>query len=287
MQTEQMMKDLPIAFRRQAEWGGVKLAHYRFKEGELPEHTQPEHLVTVAMAGGCDGEIRTASGLHAQNQNRGSVCVVPSGLPYSARVSDASEHLAMFVSPDHLNRIAYESNLPVHGQVVERCAAGDPVISQVAMALLAEMDGQGIGGRLYAESLTNVLAIHMLRHYTATDGAAAMRSTGGLTGKKLKRVTDFIADNYERDLSLAELAGVAGISTFHFAREFKRATGTSPHQHLINYRVERAKTMLADEDLPLVEIGFRSGFSHQSHFTRLFRRLTGTTPLSYRLMLQT
>lgn len=96
----------------------------------------------------------------------------------------------------------------------------------------------------------------------------------------------FVADNYERDLSLSDMAGEAGMSTFHFAREFKRATGTTPHQHLIKFRVEHAKALLAEGKMPLAEVGLQSGFSHQSHFTRLFRKLTGTTPQSYRLMVQ-
>ena len=111
--------------------------------------------------------------------------------------------------------------------------------------------------------------------------------TGGLSARKLRQVTDFIAENYNRDVKLVELAQVAGMSSFHFARQFKRTTGTTPHQYLIQYRVERAKSLLARDDLPLIEVGLRSGFSHQSHFTRLFRRLTGTTPHSYRLTLQT
>ena len=96
-----------------------------------------------------------------------------------------------------------------------------------------------------------------------------------------------ISDNYESDLSLAELASVAGMSPFHFAREFKRTTGTTPHQYLIKFRIERAKALLTESEIPIVEVSSRSGFSHQSHFTRLFRRLTGTTPQSYRLMFQT
>jgi AraC family transcriptional regulator len=88
-------------------------------------------------------------------------------------------------------------------------------------------------------------------------------------------------------LKLAELAQVAGMSSFHFAREFKRSTGATPHQFLIKYRIERAKSLLAKDHLPLIEVGLQSGFSHQSHFTRLFRKITGTTPNSYRLSLQT
>jgi AraC family transcriptional regulator len=144
-----------------------------------------------------------------------------------------------------------------------------------------------VGGRLYAESLANLLAVHLLRHYTAAAGdAAVQRFRGGLSGRRLRQVMAFIADNYESDLSLAELAHVGGMSTFHFAREFKRATGTTPHQYLIKFRIERAKALLTESEIPLVEVSSRSGFSHQSHFTRLFRRLTGTTPQSYRFKFQ-
>jgi AraC family transcriptional regulator len=153
------------------------------------------------------------------------------------------------------------------------------------MALLAELEAEGTSGRLYAESLANVLAVHLLRHYTAA-GDHLQRFKGGLSGRRQRRVLSFIEDNYESDLSLAELAGVAEMSTFHFAREFKRATGTTPHQYLIKLRVERAKRLLIESRIPLVEVSSRSGFSHQSHFTRLFRRLTGTTPQTYRLMFQ-
>ena len=124
-------------------------------------------------------------------------------------------------------------------------------------------------------------------HPTIQTFAGPAIFTGGLSARKLRRVTEFISENYSRDLKLAELAQVAGMSSFHFSREFKRSTGTTPHQYLIKFRVERAKALLEKEDLPLIEVGLRSGFSHQSHFTRLFRRITGTTPHSYRLMVQT
>ncbi|HKS26898.1 MAG TPA: AraC family transcriptional regulator [Pyrinomonadaceae bacterium] len=274
-----------VVFKRRAAWEGIRLEHFRFRAGRMPEHSHKEHLVIMPLSESCKGEIRTASGFRVQGSQRGSACVIPSGLPLSASLQGDAEHLAIYLEPQLVLRAASESRSPHNVEVIEKCSLSDPVINNVGLALLAELDSEGLSGRLYAESLANVLAVHLLRHYTAEDGGA-QKFTGGLSGHRLRAVTDFIAENYEQDLSLAELAQVAAMSTFHFAREFKRATGTTPHQYLIKFRVERAKALLAESGMPLVEVGFRSGFSHQSHFSRLFRRLTGTTPLSYRLMFQ-
>lgn len=275
----------PLVLKRDAAWDGIKLAHYRFQAGDLPEHNHKDHLITIALGDGCGGEIRTASGFRARGQTRGSVCVIPSGQSFSATLEKSSEHLAIYLEPALVMRAASESRSRSGFEIVERSSPRDPVISSVGMALYAELQSEGLSGRLYAESLANVLAVHLLRHYAASENSAP-RFSGGLSGRKLAQVTTFIADNYETDLSLADLAHVAGMSTFHFAREFKKTTGTTPHQYLIKHRVERAKTLLSGTGIPLVEVSVRSGFSHQSHFTRLFRRLTGTTPQSYRLLTQ-
>jgi AraC family transcriptional regulator len=275
----------PAFFKRKAVWDGIKLEHFRFRAGELPEHVHQEHLVVTPLSETCNGEISTASGFRVRGYARGSACVIPSGQAMSARLEGEAEHLALYLEPSLVVRAASETTAHANVEVVERCSPSDPIISNIGRALLAELDTGAPGGRLYAESLANLLAVHLLRHYTA-EGHNAQRFAGGLTKQKLRAVMDFIGDNYERDLSLSELANAAGMSTFHFAREFKRATGTTPHQYLIKFRVERAKSLLAESKLSLVEIGFRAGFSHQSHFSRLFRKLTGTTPLSYRLMFQ-
>ncbi len=287
MSAPEMNHGSPVVLKRNAAWDGIKLAHYRFQAGELPEHRHKEHLITIALGEGCNGEIRTASGFHTRGQTRGSICVIPSGQPFAATLEGASEHLAIYLEPSLVWRAASESRTAMgHAvEVVEACSPSDPLISSVGLALLAELESKGLGGRLYAESLANVLAVHLLRHYTSA-GGSAQRFTGGLSGRRLRRVMAFIADNYESDLSLADLARVSEMSAFHFAREFKRTTGTPPHQYLIKFRIERAKALLTESEMPLVEVSSRSGFSHQSHFTRLFRRLTGTTPQSYRLMSQ-
>jgi AraC family transcriptional regulator len=274
----------PVLFKRKASWDGIRLEHYRFRAGELPEHRHAEHLIAISLSGTCNGEISTESGFRTRDQVKGSVCVIPSGQLYRARLNGESEHLAIYVEPSLLSRAAADSRSPASVEVMEKCSPSDPVISNVGMALLAELESQNLAGRLYAESLANLLAVHLLRHYTTAD--LGHQLTGGLSGRRLQLVLEFIGDNYGTDLSIADLAQVAGMSAFHFAREFKRSTGTTPHQYLIKFRIQHAKELLAESKLPLVEVGFRSGFSHQSHFTRLFHRITGTTPQSYRLIFQ-
>jgi AraC family transcriptional regulator len=288
MNLQERHHSTPLVYERQANWDGISLAHYRFRAGDVPEHSHGQHLVLVALTKECRGQIRTHSGFNAHTpQTSGGVCVIPSGQPFAATIEGEAEFLAVYLDPSLVLRAAAgDTSAPLGSvELIEKTSTDDPLVVGIGRALLAELESDAPGGRLYAESLANVLAVHLLRHYTAT-GGDVRRFIGGLSGQRLRRVLAFIADNYERDLSLDDLAGEAGMSTFHFAREFKRATGTTPHQHLIKFRVERAKALLAEGQMPLAEVGLRAGFSHQSHFTRLFHKLTGTTPQSYRLMLQ-
>jgi AraC family transcriptional regulator len=98
----------------------------------------------------------------------------------------------------------------------------------------------------------------------------------------LRRVTEFIEENLERDLSLAEIAEIADLSPFHFARAFKQATGSTPIQFLTRRRIDLAKRLLVESEAPIVEVGLRAGFKNQSHFTTLFRKVTAMTPKAYR-----
>ena len=274
-----------VVFKRKAAWDGIRLEHIRLNSGELPKHRHQEHTILISLTDGCRAELATSNGGMRGTQSRGNICVLPSGLEHQATLEGQSEHLALYLDPTVIRRATADAALPDNFEIVERYTRHDPVISNVGMALLGELESQGLSGRLYAESLSNVLAVHLLRYYT-NEKVPAPRFHGGLSGQKLRQVTDFIAENYANDIKLPELAHVAGMSSFHFAREFKRTTGTTPHQYLIKFRVERAKAFLSNDELPLIEVGLRSGFSHQSHFTRLFRKVTGTTPHLYRRALQ-
>ena len=91
-------------------------------------------------------------------------------------------------------------------------------------------------------------------------------------------------EHLDADLTLERLAAAARLSVYHFARQFRAATGLPPHQYVILRRVERAKQLLqAGRDLPLAEVAARAGFADQSQFSRHFKRLVGVTPGQFRM----
>jgi transcriptional regulator GlxA family with amidase domain len=105
----------------------------------------------------------------------------------------------------------------------------------------------------------------------------------GLPPRMLQRVLDYLEGHLEGDgASLQELASVAGLSTSHFVRAFKRSLGVTPHDYLRQCRVRRAQELLARTDMSISEIAHYCGFADQSHFTHQFRERLGVTPRQYR-----
>jgi AraC family transcriptional regulator len=273
------------AARLSGAWEHVRIERHPAGVWRVPEHEHDEHLAVVPLGAACEGELKASGGFRAARCGAGGAAVIPAGQPHSASSDGPARYASLYLDPALVLRAASDSGVRGRVEVVAKSSESDPTVQGVALALLAEAERGGLCGPLYTESLANVLAVHLLRNYSEAQ-AGGPRFGGGLSGRRLRRVTEHMAENHERDLSLTELARVAGVSPFHFAREFKRATGAAPHQYLIRVRVERAKALLAEGRLPLAEISLRAGFSSQSHFTRLFHRLTGETPKSYREMLR-
>jgi AraC family transcriptional regulator len=186
------------------------------------------------------------------------------------------------LKPELIEQVAEASEIDAQRINLVNCfGKQDLQLHHVAMLLLAELHSGGIMGRLYVESLTQVLVIHLLRHYS-TVTQTITSGNRSLTNSQLQQAIDYIHTHLNRDLSLAELAGIVNISPTYFASLFKQAMGISPHQYVIQQRVERAKMMLKRTDLAIADIALQVGFSSQSHLTQQFKRLTGLTPKQVR-----
>jgi AraC-like DNA-binding protein len=110
----------------------------------------------------------------------------------------------------------------------------------------------------------------------------APQGFGGLSPGAMRRVREYVEVHLGESIDLSMLAGVAGLSVHHFARQFKQSAGVTPHVYLTQKRVERAQEMLVQTDLPLAEIAFAVGFFDQGHLARHFRHMLGTTPREFR-----
>lgn len=114
----------------------------------------------------------------------------------------------------------------------------------------------------------------------------APHARGGLSPAVMRRVHEYVEAHLNDSIELVELSAIAGLSIFHFAREFKQSAGVTPHHYVMQRRVERAKGLLVDSGLSLSEIAFATGFSDQSHLTRHFRQMLGMTPGQFRRSLR-
>ena len=116
-----------------------------------------------------------------------------------------------------------------------------------------------------------------------TDAPGLVR--GGLPPKVLRRVREHIDANIEQRIRVEALAQLANLSVCYFVRAFKRSVGVTPHNYLIQRRVERTSELLSETKLPLSEIALAAGFADQSHCSRRFRQHVGMSPREFRWLM--
>jgi AraC family transcriptional regulator len=189
------------------------------------------------------------------------------------------------ISPELVRRHAEESGMadPEHLEIRSCLEATDPVCAHLLKVLAEEAQiGEHAAQPLIVESVANALAGRLLtRLWTSRYG-----NRGELGAHSFRRVYSYMEANLGARIRLDNLAQVAGVSSCHFARQFRLRTGESPMGLLLRLRIERAKTLLERDGSRISEVAATLGFADQSHFTRMFRRLVGITPSGYRNQLR-
>jgi AraC family transcriptional regulator len=169
-----------------------------------------------------------------------------------------------------------------HAELVPRFAILDPMLEQLAIAITTALrDGTAEDG-LYIDTLAQMMAVHLARTHSAQSRPGRMPPLQDLSGSRMRRVIEYIEENLEGDLSLEAMAAEVDISPIYLARAFKAAIGQSPHRYVLTRRVERAKELLRNTEMPVVDVALSSGFSSQSHLSYWFQRYVGVSPAAYR-----
>jgi AraC family transcriptional regulator len=182
-------------------------------------------------------------------------------------------------------RLSDDFNLPGAPAHSIRYVAGiqDEMIDQIVLSILSEMTNETTAGRMYVEAASLMLAARIIHEYCDSGSCTPTAPPAHrLDHVRLRRVLDYISAHVADEITLAELARIACLSTFHFARMFTLAIGVSPHRYVSRIRLENAMAEIAAGRLPLAQIALNARFSSQSSFTRAFHRATGMTPAEYR-----
>ncbi|MBD3887605.1 helix-turn-helix transcriptional regulator [Phormidium tenue FACHB-886] len=259
------------------QWKGVHLSYYQHPPHEIPETVSNQHLILIHLEIPTQAEQRLEAQFKTDHFQVGDILIVPAHTPHYARWDTEHRYLILSLEPT-----AFLSAVQLMGswdraELVPHFATADPLVHGIGLALKAELESHGLGGQLYADSLSIMLFTHLLRHYTAQKPILSTQE-GGLPTYRLRQVIAYIDAYLDRDLTLAELAAVAQMSPNYFTQLFKQSTGLTPHQYVIQRRVEWAKRLLIAGKLTIANIALQVGFAHQSHLNRHFKRWVGVTP---------
>lgn len=217
----------------------------------------------------------------AQGYEAGSMRIVNLMDEFSARITHTHQSVAYYIPRDALDEAAEHAGLRRVASL--SCNPGnlDPVIRHLSAALLPALAKPTESSALFVDHVIGALVDHVMRRYGGV-GESAGLIKGGLSPYQLGRAKEALASEIERDLTLAEVADICGLSRGHFAKAFRLSAGTTPHRWRQQCRIDQAKQMLVQGERSLAEIALACGFADQSHFTRVFSRMVGEAPAGWR-----
>jgi len=270
-----------------ADWQGITLekhlADAEYVATDFDVYSDLVHIFTgVPVRHEWWAEGRT----HRAYSIAGNILIEPKGLHASVRVYRSHSDIQWILEFD-ATLVEQRLQEALHGTrfaLTPQFDLQDPQVLRLVHALQVDLEAGCPTGSLFGEMLGDALAVYLAQRYAA-HAPQSEPLVGGLPRLRLNRVLDYIHANLDRDLHLSELADAAGLSAFHFAKLFKRSTGISPHQYILQRRLDRAKELLCNPQMSLSEVSQHAGFADQSHLTNVFRRFVGVTPAKFRRLL--
>lgn len=262
----------------------LTLEFFEADPGEMPYDTFDQHHILINLKdephrveNWREGEHRDFTLLHNE------IIVTPAGVSSGWKWHAKSKVIIITLEPDKLNQFSqHELGILLSSAQLKNIPQFvDSDICQAGEMLLDALNSP-LGSAVMFESFARVFLTKLIHKY-GLEKSEEIAFNRSFTSSHYKRVFDYVANHFHENITLETMAAQAGISTYHFARLFKQTIGESPHQFLMQYRVEQARKQLADASRLIADIAIACGFSDQAHFTRVFKQSTGKTPRQYRL----
>jgi AraC family transcriptional regulator len=272
----------PLLSSRSLDWKDIVVDLRRARDIDVLLSYR-DHTVAVILGGGAKlYQSRNGRAL-SRTLRSGDVIITPAGEPKRWQHVEDAVAIVLRISPAYVDKLAAEEcGSYMQGvEIRDNFATRDGYIEAMAARLLKCLEPESVRNGMYVESLTNQLSLHLLNHY-ASHGIAGHKFPTKLSQSKLRRAVQYIEDNLHRELALSDIAAALAISPGHFSHAFRQTLGLPPHQYVVQRRIERAKSLLRESDVPISEVANRIGCSSAASFSVLFQRATGMTPRNYR-----
>jgi AraC family transcriptional regulator len=276
------MPGVPTVRSPELGWDGVAVRGYRFGGSDVEVPPLRDHVV-VAYRRGTTPLRRCVDGRWtADRLGPGDVSLLTRAVASHWVFPGDIEVVHVYLTAAELAttcRDVYDRDVrdvTLHDEV----RADDPAIHRTAMLMAQEAAAGGAGSRLLVDALVCQLAVLLLRGHA--DVVLREPTDGGLSSAQERVVREYVEGHLHERISLDDLAATVGMGRCRFVRRFRRSTGTSPHDFVLERRVARARTLLTRTGTPLPDVACRCGFADQSHLTRVFRERVGVTPGRFR-----
>lgn len=258
----------------------IGVAHWIHQESEIPRAYSSNHALAVGRSSAdCS---RFIGGRHEKVQgSSGNLTFIPAGDYGLWQFRRAVDVVHIYVPPAMLSRASEEGGFAVSPMedLPFRAIVEDPLAASLSVEIARSIDPDP-PSRLYIDQMMRSLALRLVALHQRRMERRPER--GGLAPWQVRRVQEFIAAHLGEDIGLSEIAAISGLSQFHFARAFKKTVGVPPYLYQRRRRLEKARTLLADPSLSVIEVGLSVGFDSPQAFARAFRREVGCTPSAYR-----
>jgi AraC family transcriptional regulator len=259
-------------------WRGILVEHHCISSMEMSEHYVQGHRLIIHTGKPIEYEWKDGGRWRSKVLQPGAFCLQSHGEMNLPRWHDTFEFLAIALDPAFLAHSFQDAGLSETIRFQTRRASIDPVIAQFARRFKTEIESGSYCGALYGESLAIAFSLHLLEQHSQSPRAIS-QPRGKLTSIQLRELIELIHINLAEELSLSDLAAHVNLSPFHFARLFKSSLGVSPHQYVLQNRVERAKKLIrVSTSSSLTDIALQVGFYDQTHFGKAFKRVVGVSP---------